>query len=411
MLRGLMVSALSMVFVCVLLLVSLCQTTCLAAEKVKRAPSTIAASIGYLLDRFYYDHDRFHAETMVHRAIRAMETAEMSLEVSWDGKEIRCNFNGDEVLIPAKKPQDIFEAMALFTLVQTYIEDRKEYSDEQMADITYAMLNGALQTLDPHTVLFPPRPASNFREDLAGEFFGIGAYLNHDDGIVIIDRVMPGNPADRAGLLGGDKIMKVNGEKTEGLSLSETVQRIKGKSGTKVVLGIEREGEEELLAIEVTRGLVKIQILQSYRDGEIAYVRLDEFNSNADTMLREVLQKWDRDMDNPVMGLVLDMRFNGGGRLDKAKIISDMFLGAGKEIVRTVDKEGKPHISKSNQNNISILDVPMIVLLSPSSASATEIVSGALQQNNRAVILGSTSYGKGSVQQYRTLNNDSLFTL
>ncbi len=379
------------------------------AEEEQLPYPNMAASIGVMLERFYYDHDRIQPALMVKRALRAIETAEMSVDLEWDEKQIKFNFNGEKITIDANVPSSLTDVMMLFKNMQSIIMDRPEYEDKIRSAMVYAMYNGALQTLDPHTLLFPPKPASRFTDELEGEFFGIGAYLSQEDGVVKIDRVMPGRPAEKAGIRNGDKIVRVDGEKTAGLSLSESVTRIKGPRGTKVVLTIEREGKEEPFDITVIRDLVRIEVLQAYRKGDIAYVRLDEFNKNADKMLRDVLYKWERDTKNPVMGLVLDLRFNGGGRLDKAKIISDLFLAADKEIVRTVSKGRKPQSQYSNQNNITILDVPMLVLVSESSASAAEILAGSLQQNNRAVILGNTSYGKGSVQQYRPLQNKSIF--
>lgn len=391
-----------------LLILCCCSGWLRAAEEQLPYPK-MAQTIGLMLQQFYYDHDRFHPELMVKRGLRGIESSELSVDMEWDGAEIRCNFSGEVQVLPAAKPENLLEVMAVFAQLQELILKRPEYDAEVRGGMVYAMYNGALQTLDPHTLLFPPKPASRFTDELEGEFFGIGAYLSQEDGVVRIDRVMPGRPAEKAGIRNGDRIIKVDGEKTAGLSLSESVTRIKGKRGTRVVLTIEREGVEQPFDITVTRDLVQIEVLQAYRDGDIAYLRLDEFNKNADKNLRDVLYKWERDAKNPVMGLVLDLRFNGGGRLDKAKIISDMFLSSDKEIVRTVSKGKVPVVLRSNKDDITILDVPMLVLISPSSASAAEILAGSLQQNNRAVIVGETSYGKGSVQQYRQLRNESIF--
>ena len=379
-----------------------------SAEEELPGPA-IAETIIEILKRFYYDHDRFHPRLMLERSLRAMESSEMSLEVHLEGTDIHFNFAGHKQIISVKDPQSLSDLMMIMQQILQVVSKHEAYTNEQRSTVLYAMFNGALQTLDPHTLVFPPKPASEFTDDLQGEFFGIGAYLSQEDGVVKIDRVMPGRPAEEAGVRNGDKIIQIDGEKTAGLSLSESVSRIKGPRGTKVTLTIERAGKDEPLKIVVTRDLVRIEILRAFRSGDIAYVRLDEFNKNADRMLRNVLYEWDRDVKNPVMGLVLDLRFNGGGRLDKARIISDMFLSSNKEIVRTVSKGKKPFIQYSSKDNISILDVPMMVMVSPSSASAAEILAGALQQNKRAVVVGRTSYGKGSVQQYRPLQNKSIF--
>ena len=268
------------------------------------------------------------------------------------------------------------------------------------------MLNGALATLDPHTVLMPPQRAKEFSESISGQFYGVGAYLNQDVGDVRIERVMKGMPAEKAGLQDGDTIIAVDGEPTVGLTLSQVVARIRGPLNTTVTLRVERDGSDEPLDIPTARGVIAPPTLISWQKDQIGYVRLDQFNRYSNQQIDEAISQLQQDA--PLRGFVLDLRFNGGGLLPQAHMIADMFLSHSKEVVRTVSMIRAPQILQSGRRLV-LPEVPIIVLVGPSSASASEILSGALQQNDRAVVAGTTTYGKGSVQTMRPLLDDSIF--
>lgn len=361
---------------------------------------------GFLADRSrgYFDASRFHPRTMVERALRSLENAEVQIETAWVDNAILVTAPGyaQAQRVPATAPQDLAQAMNLIEAVRLVI-DGCSLPPTRRRDLSYAMLNGALLSLDPHTYIDPPEPAKEIMEGLSGEFYGIGAYLNQDEGVIAIERVMPGLPAERAGVEDGDVILAVDGERTTGLSLDQAVRRIKGPKGSTVQLTLERKGSERPLSIPIVRDLVQIVKTRSYRVGDVGYVRLDEFNANTARDLLAEIEKLGS--GTPIKAFVLDLRYNPGGILDQAEAVSDLFLPKGKEIVRTVGPDGKPHISLSSARQA--LDVPMIALVSGGSASAAEIVSGGLQRNDRAVVAGSSTFGKGSVQNMRPLRDGS----
>nr|MBA3709563.1 PDZ domain-containing protein [Planctomycetota bacterium] len=286
--------------------------------------------------------------------------------------------------------------------------DAADFAPARRRDLDYALMNGALLSLDPHTVLLPPEPAKEFSEEIQGEFYGIGAYLAQDEGVVTIERVMPGLPADRAGVEDGDVILGIDSEKTAGLSLDQAVKRIKGPKGSTVILTLERKGVTEPIDLPIVRDLVQVISTRAYRSGDVGYVRMDDFSANTAHELFAALTELQQ--PGPMKAFVIDLRFNGGGLLDQAKLISNFFLPKGREIVRTVTNDGQADISKSGGAPI-LGDVPMVVMVSGGSASAAEILSGALQRNNRAVVAGTTTFGKGSVQAVKPLHDGSKLKL
>ena len=376
------------------------------SEKIVPALADLAPTIGTHLANDYYDSTRFKPTLMVQRALRALESSEASINTDWKDGVITLTIADRSSDIPAPEPASLEQAMVLIERVRVAV-DKSDLSAARKRDMAYNLVNGSMTVLDPHTVVMPPEPAKDFREDIAGEFFGIGAFLHQDDGVISIDRVMAGLPADKAGVLDGDIILGINGEKTAGLSLEQAVRRIKGPKGTTVVLTVERKAKAETVDVSVVRDLVQIISMRSYRSGDIGYVRMDEFNGlTARDLYRSVLEL---QQNGPIKAFVLDLRFNGGGLLDQARLICDFFLPKGEEIVRTVTSDNEPQIFFSSSRQI--LDVPMVVMTSGGSASAAEILSGCLQRNERAVVIGGTTFGKGSVQTIKDLNNGARFKL
>ena len=378
----------------------------LAQEDVAPALPNLAPTIGKYIERDYYDHQRFAPKLMVSRALRALETFEVSVDTAWADGKITMTVAEKIIDIPAADPIDLDQAMLLIEKVRQAV-DGTDLSAERKRDCAYTLINGALRVLDPHTVVMAPEPAKEFSEDIKGEFFGVGAFLQQEEGILAIERVMAGLPADKAGVMDGDVIIGINGEKTAGLSLPQSVRRIKGPKGSTVVLTIERKSASGSFDISVVRDLVQMVTMRSYRRGDVGYVRMDEFNGfAARDLYRSVLEL---QKEGPMKAFVIDLRFNGGGLLDQARLVSDFFLPKGEEIVRTVTSDGDPQ--KFFSSSRQILDVPMVVMTSGGSASAAEILSGCLQRNERAVVIGSTTFGKGSVQTIKDLSDGSRFKL
>lgn len=369
----------------------------------------MALKVGEVLESDYYDRARFQPRLMVERALRRLAQAEISICSRWNDGRISLQVGADTVEIPAPEPTDLGQTMTILEKVRRTLEDGR-FKADRGRELSYALLNGAVSVLDPHTELSAPEIAEMFRTDMAGEFYGIGAFIREDEGLIYVDRVIGGTPAERAGIEDGDLILAVNGEKTAGLTREQAVTRIRGPKGTTVVMTVERtigKGDKNALDIPVVRDLVQAITVRSWRQKDIAYIRLDEFSARANTELCNHYAALGAEGAFKV--LVLDMRFNGGGLLDQAKAICANFLADQAEIVRTVTVDGRPSIHKGRMK--AIIDVPVVMLVSPGTASAAEIVAGALQRNDRGVVAGRVTFGKGTVQTLRDLDDDSRLRL
>ncbi|MBN1316844.1 MAG: S41 family peptidase [Anaerolineales bacterium] len=264
-------------------------------------------------------------------------------------------------------------------------------------------IRGSLQTLDDdYTSYIEPDAADIMRDDLGGSFEGIGALVNMNElNQIVIERPMPGQPAEIAGLEAGDIILAVDGQSLEGMGIYEAISLIRGPQDTVVVLTIQRSGELEPHDVEVTRAKIPLPTIESEMlDGNIAYIRLYEFNGQATNRLKEALEELLA--DNPV-GIILDLRDNPGGYLTESVSVADQFLPDG-VVLYERSTEGQETIFESTNRGLAD-DVPLVVLINQGSASASEIVAGAIQDRDRAPLVGETSFGKGSVQQAHQLSN------
>lgn len=273
-----------------------------------------------------------------------------------------------------------------------------------------ARIDGAIQGMlnsldDRYTTYIPPEAASVLREDDTGSFDGIGAFVETGpNGGVFIVRVFDGGPAETAGVRAGDIIVEVDGTDVTTISLSEALLLIRGQSGTDVDLVIFREGETELLDITVTRGRLEIPTVESeLLEGNIGYVSLFEFNEQGSNRLRSAV----RELENEgAEALILDLRNNPGGFLDVSIEVADLFLDEGVVVIQR-DVDGNFREFTSNNGDFAE-DIPLVVLINGGSASASEIVAGAVQDRDRGTLIGTTSFGKGSVQLQFDLSNEGL---
>ncbi|MCD6552431.1 MAG: S41 family peptidase [Anaerolineae bacterium] len=261
---------------------------------------------------------------------------------------------------------------------------------------TYGAINGMLQTLgDDHTVLLSPEYAAIFGEDLSGSFEGIGALVKmREDGKLMIVEPFKGQPAERAGVQAGDIVLAVDGVTLQGLNLYEAIALIRGPKGTVVSLTIEREGVEQPFDIQVERARIEIPVVETRMlEGGIAYISLFEFSEPAPARFREALQEL---LEQEPRGLILDLRGNPGGYLGAAVSIGSEFISDGL-ILRERAKGGREIEHPATGNGVA-LDIPLVVLVDGGTASASEIVAGALQDHGRAVLIGEQTFGKGTVQ-------------
>ncbi|WP_374076228.1 S41 family peptidase [Bdellovibrio bacteriovorus] len=273
--------------------------------------------------------------------------------------------------------------------------------------LVYGAIKGMLRELDPHTNFMPPEMFKDFETETSGEFGGLGIEISIQNGVLTIISPIEDAPAWEAGIKAGDKVIAVDGTSTKGMSLVEASQLMRGKKGSKVILRVVRDNEEKPRDITVVRGSVKIKSVKYTDLGEgFAYIKITSFIENTAKDLQKTIEKHEKDHKGKVAGLLIDLRRNPGGLLDQAVKVSDMFLKEG-TIVSTIgrnknEKEVAVATKKGQYTNF-----PVVILVNEYTASASEIVSGALQDNKRALIVGQRTFGKGSVQSVIKLGDGS----
>ncbi|RME36226.1 MAG: S41 family peptidase [Thermoflexia bacterium] len=270
--------------------------------------------------------------------------------------------------------------------------------------ILYGAIRGSLQTLgDEYTSFIEPQIARILEEDASGEFQGIGAYVRmREDGKLEISGIIPNTPAEKAGLRAGDRVLAVDGQSIVGYSLYEAIALIRGPAGTQVTLLIERPGEEATFEVTVTRARIEIpQVEAKLLEEDIAYIRLHEFSANATRQMKEALSDL---LSRKPRGLILDLRNNPGGWLDQALEVADLFLDRGVVMIERTTEGERVFRTRSGDMAESI---PLVVLVNGGSASASEIVAGAIQDRGRGILIGERTLGKGSVQRPYRLSDGS----
>ncbi|PHQ69355.1 MAG: peptidase S41 [Sneathiella sp.] len=276
---------------------------------------------------------------------------------------------------------------------------REDYVEEvDDAELIEAAINGMLSSLDPHSSYLNPKNYDGMKVQTRGKFGGLGIEVTMENGLVKVVSPIDDTPASKAGVLAGDYITHLDGEAVLGLTLSEAVERMRGLVDTDLALTIRREGEKEPVEISITRAIITVQSVRGkLEDDGILYVRISSFTEQTDKGLRKTVDKLKAEAGDDFKGIILDLRNNPGGLLDQAIAVSDAFLAKG-EIVSTRGRKSKD-AQRYNAKIDDIVDgMPIVVLINGGSASASEIVAGALQDHGRAVILGTKSFGKGSVQ-------------
>lgn len=298
---------------------------------------------------------------------------------------------------------ETYEDLKVFTEVLSLVQ--KNYVEEvKGTDLVYGAIRGMLNTLDPHSAFMSPEVYKEVQVDTKGEFGGLGIQIGIKDNRLTVIAPIEGTPADRVGIKPGDWIVKVNDESTKDMTLLDAVQKMRGPKGTKVTLTIQREGLIEPLVFSLTRELIKIESVKSKMlDSRIGYIRLTQFQEQTGKDLAAALKKL---KESNMQSLILDLRNNPGGLLSAALEVSEQFLPKGKMIVYTQARDGKKE--EYNSKGIGGSEpYPMIVLINEGSASASEIVAGALQDWGRGVTLGTLTFGKGSVQTILPLSDGS----
>jgi carboxyl-terminal processing protease len=270
----------------------------------------------------------------------------------------------------------------------------------------YGAIRGMVSTFgDPNTAFIEPSLASVFREDMTGSFEGIGAAVRMDEmGRVVIAEPFVGQPAAKAGLLRGDILLAVDRVSLQNMSLYEAISLIRGPAGTTVVLTVFREGVDKPFDVSVVRARIEIKVVESKRlKGDIGYVSLSEFSRGASSKVAEAIRSLEA--EGALKGLVFDLRDNPGGLLDEAGLVTSQFIGEGTITIER-QKGGAEQVFEAQPGGVA-LDVPLVVLVNRGSASASEIVAGAIKDHGRGTLLGEQTFGKGTVQIPQTLSDGS----
>ncbi|MBI3542795.1 MAG: S41 family peptidase [Deltaproteobacteria bacterium] len=299
---------------------------------------------------------------------------------------------------PAKKDgvkDDRYENLALFQKVLYFVE--QNYVEEvKNKDLIYGAIKGMMDTLDPHSNFLPPEIFKDMKTDTSGKFGGIGIEIGLKDSILTVVSPIDDTPAYKAGLKAGDKILKINGDSTKGMSLSEAVAKMRGKRGSDVLVQIWREGLEKPKDYRITRAEIKIQTTKSeVLEQGYLYMRMSNFNERSTDDMRKVMSDYEKS-HGAIKGLVFDLRNNPGGLLDQAVSVSSLFIDEG--VVVSTKGRNRDSDVQTAKKGMARKDFPVAVLVNGASASASEIVAGALQDHKRAVIMGQPTFGKGSVQ-------------
>jgi len=314
-----------------------------------------------------------------------------------------CVFIFFNSLLNAKEPSgNIYEKIDLFSEVLEKV--KKEYVDDiDQSEVIDSAINGVLQSLDPYSAYMSPELFKNMQTDTQGKFGGLGIEIGMEAGVVKVISPIDDTPASRAGIKAGDYIVKIGKTQVQGKSLMEAVKLMRGPIGSSIELTIRRKGEKKALVKKITREIIVVKSVEAkILKEKIGYLRLKSFNSNSSSQLVKKIESFEK--TNKTHGYILDLRNNPGGLLTQAINITDFFLNDG-EIVSTKGRKIMENRRFFAKKGDKLNGKPLIVIINNGSASASEIVAGALKDHKRAIILGEKTYGKGSVQSIIPLSD------
>ena len=308
----------------------------------------------------------------------------------------------------AETGKNIYDKIDLFSEVLNKID--KEYVEEvNQSDVMDAAINGVLQSLDPYSAYMSPQMFEDMQTETSGKFGGLGIEVGMEHGVVKVISPIDNSPASREGVKAGDYIVKINDVQVQGKSLTEAVELMRGPVGSDIEITVRRRGVKKAIVFLITREIIKIESVKSkYIDKDIGYLRITSFNENSGDQIKKKIKELNKKED--LKGYILDLRNNPGGLLSQAIKISDYFLENG-EIVSTIGRKDSENRKFFASKGDLINGKALIVLINYGSASASEIVAGALKDHKRAILVGENSYGKGSVQSIIPLKNKGAIRL
>lgn len=323
--------------------------------------------------------------------------------------------NGEEARTAGSQPQkdesysETYKQLNLFG--EVFERVRAQYVEELTdKEIVEHALNGMLSSLDPHSSYLNEERFNEMKVDTRGEFGGLGIEVTMDSGLVKVVSPIDDTPAFRAGVQAGDYIVKIDNQPVMGMDLGDAVDKMRGKVGSTIDLSIRREGVETPIELTLTRDIIKIRSVRHRVEGNAGYIRVTTFNQNTDEGVQNAIKDIKKQLGDKLIGYVLDLRNNPGGLLDQAIAVSDAFLDKG-EIVSTRGRVEEDTERDNATPGDFAEGLPIVVLVNGGSASASEIVAGALQDHKRAIVLGTKSFGKGSVQKVIPLPGNGAMRL
>ena len=308
----------------------------------------------------------------------------------------------------AANEDNIYKKIDLFSEVLDKIN--KEYVDEiNQSEAMDAAINGVLQSLDPYSAYMSPESFENMQTETSGEFGGLGIEVGMEHGVVKVISPIDNSPASKVGVKAGDYIVKINDIQVQGKTLTEAVELMRGPVGTDIEITVRRRGEKKALTFVITRDIIEVSSVKSeIKDEKTGYMRLTSFNENSGDQIKNKIKEFKK--NGKIENYILDLRNNPGGLLSQAIKISDFFLDNG-EIVSTKSKRKYENRKWFAKKGDILKSNTLIVLINYGSASASEIVAGALQDHKRAILIGESTYGKGSVQSIIPLKNNGAIRL
>jgi len=316
----------------------------------------------------------------------------------------------------AAEPRDPLQVYADLNLFgEIFDRIRNEYVDPpDEEELIRAAISGMLRSLDPHSDYLPPVDYDETRQDMSGQFGGLGIEVTQENGIVKVVSPIDETPAARAGILANDLIVALDGVSIENLSLDEAVDKMRGPIGTTIKVTVIREGVNEPLDFELTRATISMRVTRWSMEGDVAVIRLARFTEQAFVGLERSIEDIYKERNGtPPKGIILDLRNNPGGLVDQSVYVADAFLNKGSVVLTRgrSENESARYDAQPDPLDAKLADVPLVVLINGGSASASEIVAGALQDHNGATVVGTRSFGKGSVQSIISLGPDGAMRL
>jgi len=365
----------------------------------------------YYVEQRYVDQDRVDFDALFEGALERVErsVAGVMFVRQPSGKRLQVSIGTyDTVLFVG--PLEEFDALYRELRRVAVLLDEHLPSEVDRAEVEYDLINGALSTLDPHSLLLPPVAAREMAVDNQGEFGGLGIEIHIRDGLLTVKQPLEGTPAEHAGMQAGDQIIRIEDESTVNMDLNDAVSRLRGEIGSPVRILVKRKQRADPLPMTIVRDRIKLNPVEGrLLDEDVGYVRIKSFHGNVAEDLEELLARLHREASGELNGLVLDLRGNPGGYLNQAVAVSDRFVSEG-VIVATEEGGGRREEQRATRAGTES-DYPVAVLVNGSSASASEIVAGALKNLGRGVIVGERTFGKGSVQHLYPNRDDSTLKL